>query len=65
MKKIVAIGIILFLYTFFVGAQSSVQRSQNLDDLAEKYAPNFWFDSEEKYFPCDYSDYFYENSRER
>lgn len=65
MKKIATIGIILFLSIFFAIAQSTIKQSQNLADLAEKYAPNFWFDSEEKYFPCDYSNYFYENSSER
>lgn len=32
--------------------------------LANKFAPNFLFDSQEKFFPCDYSQFFYDASRE-
>lgn len=42
--------------------------AQNFKSLqppsASEYAPNFWFDSREKYFPTDPLDFYFENDQE-
>lgn len=53
---ILAIGAIGFL----VWAQNGASTPPS----PENFAPNFWFDSDEKYFPADPLDFYYENGEE-
>jgi len=47
--------------SFLVFALNQENYSYDLN-LAKKYAPDFWFDSEEKYYPCDYSEFYYDKN---
>ena len=59
---VVIFSLLIFCFSFPICAESN----ENLDNeyfyLVEKYAPNFWFDSEEQYYLCDYSDFYYDEN---
>ena len=49
----VTIGLLVFVF-----AQGNLSNYPSPRD----YAPNFWFDSEEQYFPCDILDFYYDEN---
>jgi len=57
--------VLFLLASFCFGFSLFAADSDNLDDeyyyLVEKYSPNFLFDSEENYYPCDTTEFYYDN----
>lgn len=56
-----------FLIASFLGAGFLIwalnQSNHSFElELARDYAPNFWFDSEEKYYPCSPLDFYYDEN---
>ncbi len=51
--------LVVFFSGFFVWADSN-----NSPPSAKNYAPNFWFDSDERYYPVNPLDFYFENGLE-
>ena len=56
--------IILLLFSLFCATCLALIEIRKTEDikLAQKNAPTFLFDLEEQYYPCDYSEYYYDKN---
>ncbi|MBL7053529.1 MAG: lamin tail domain-containing protein, partial [Candidatus Portnoybacteria bacterium] len=55
---------LLFLVLFLISFSVLTQNDDFTPPSAIDYAPNFWFDSEEKYYPVNPLDFYFENGIE-
>ena len=55
---------LLFLILFLISFSVLAQNDDFTPPSAIDYAPNFWFDSEEKYYPVNPLDFYFENGME-
>ncbi|MFH1938481.1 MAG: lamin tail domain-containing protein, partial [Patescibacteria group bacterium] len=55
---------LLFLVLFLISFSVLAQNDNFTPPSAIDYAPNFWFDSEEKYYPVNPLDFYFENGLE-
>jgi len=53
--------LIIIIASFFFCAQA---QAVDIPFPAENYTPNLWFDSQEKYYPANPLDFYFENNTE-
>jgi hypothetical protein len=68
LKKILILNLIFLSFFIFSFAFATFPKSENFifsqPPSAKDFAPNFWFDSKEEYFPTDPLEFYYQNGQE-